>query len=107
MDNLLHSVQSGMARFLAKLALARLMDMALDQDRPVKWDADIVWEEELRRLVPDQEPWDIVTEKYCDCAAGTVCLPFLDQRPALAATGYQDQNGRRWTMSAIWPRASS
>lgn len=81
----------GSARdFFAKLALARLMDSGrLDQDRPVKWDADIVWEEELRRLVPDQEPWDIVTEEVLrPVQLGQSAYHFLDQRPALAATGY-------------------
>ena len=81
----------GSARnFFAKLALARLVDSGeLVQDQIGSWDADVSWEEQLMDLVPDQAPWDIVArEVLTPVQMGQSAYYYLDQVPALAATGY-------------------
>lgn len=81
----------GSARhFFAQVALARLVDggqLAASMVGP--WSAEPVWEEKIRELLPEGDPWDVVIREVLEPAGlHQSNYYYLDQAPALAATGY-------------------
>lgn len=81
----------GSARyFFAQVALARLVEQGeLAAGRVGPWSAEPVWEDKIRELLPDQDPWEVVTREVLEpYELHQSSYYYLDQAPALAATGY-------------------
>lgn len=87
----------GSARhFFAQLALARLVDQGqMDQGTLGLWSAEPVWEQNLREW-SEADPCEVVTREVLEpLGLGQTAYYYLDQLPALAATGYTVTNSGR------------
>ncbi len=81
----------GSARhFFAQVALARLAEQGkLGADMLDPWSAEPIWEGKLGELLPEQDPWNVVIREVLEPAQlHQSGYYYLDQAPALAATGY-------------------